>query len=60
MKAISALQSHSASNPNSISQYAGLVALSGGDDIIAAMVEEFNVCLLDTSQSILREVARRS
>lgn len=43
MKAISALQSHSASNPNSIAQYAGLVALSGGDDIIAAMVEEFNV-----------------
>ena len=30
MKAISALQSHSASNPNSIAQYAGLVALSGG------------------------------
>ena len=43
MQAISALQSHAASNPNSIAQYAGLVALSGGEEIIAAMVEEFNV-----------------
>ena len=43
MKAISALQSHATSNPNSIAQYAGLVALSGGDDIIAAMVHEFDM-----------------
>ena len=42
MKAIGALQSHATSNPNSIAQYAGYVALSGGDDIIAAMVAEFD------------------
>ena len=42
MKAVSALQSHATSNPNSIAQYAGYVALSGGDDIIAAMVAEFD------------------
>ena len=43
MKSISALQSHATSNPNSIAQYAGLVALSGGEDIIAAMVHEFDM-----------------
>ncbi len=42
MKAVGALQSHATSNPNSIAQYAGYVALSGGDDIIAAMVAEFD------------------
>lgn len=42
MKALGALQSHATSNPNSIAQYAGYVALSGGDDIIAAMVAEFD------------------
>ena len=41
MKAVGALQSHATSNPNSIAQYAGYDALSGGDDIIAAMVAEF-------------------
>lgn len=43
MQAMAALQSHAASNPNSIAQYAGLVALSGGEDIIASMVAEFDV-----------------
>lgn len=42
MKAVGALQSHATSNPNSIAQYAGYVALSGGDDIIAVMVAEFD------------------
>lgn len=42
MKAVGALQSHATSNPNSIAQYSGYVALSGGDDIIAAMVAEFD------------------
>ena len=42
MKAVGALQSPAPSNPNSIAQYAGYVALSGGDDIIAAMVAEFD------------------
>lgn len=43
MNAIAALQSHATSNPNSIAQCAGVAALSGGDDIIAAMVHEFDV-----------------
>ena len=43
MKAMSALQSHATSNPNSIAQYAGLAALRGGEDIIASMAHEFDV-----------------
>ena len=43
MNAVSALQSHATSNPNSIAQCAGVAALSGGEDIIAAMVHEFDV-----------------
>ena len=38
---MSNIQSHTTSNPNSITQYAVVAALSGGEDIIANMVAEF-------------------
>lgn len=41
IKAMSAFQSHAASNPNSIAQYATEAALSGGEELLNAMVEEF-------------------
>ena len=41
VKAMSAFQSHAASNPNSIAQYATEAALSGGEETLNAMVEEF-------------------
>ena len=41
VKAMYAFQSHAASNPNSIAQYATEAALSGGEETLNAMVEEF-------------------
>lgn len=41
-KAIGRLQSHSTSNPNSIAQYAGVIALQNGEKEIAEMVTEFD------------------
>ena len=41
-KAISSMQSHTASNPNSIAQYASVVALSGGKDFIENMNKVFD------------------
>ena len=35
-------QSHSASNPNSIAQFATIAALSGGEEYLTEMVEEFD------------------
>jgi len=40
-KVMSAFQSHAASNPNSIAQAATEAALSGGEDILKDMVDEF-------------------
>lgn len=37
-----AYQSHATSNPNSIAQYAGIEALSGPQDTVAAMKQAFN------------------
>jgi aspartate aminotransferase len=42
VKAMSALQSHSTSGPNTFAQYGALAALSGGDDVVTAMVEAFS------------------
>ncbi|NLG24112.1 MAG: pyridoxal phosphate-dependent aminotransferase [Clostridiales bacterium] len=42
IQAMTAHQSHSSSNPNSIAQYATQAALAGGEDIVAAMVAEFD------------------
>lgn len=41
-KAISAMQGHTTSNACSFAQYASAVAISGGQDFIADMVEEFD------------------
>lgn len=41
-KAISSLQSHATSNPNTIAQYATVAALSGGKEKIAKMREVFD------------------
>lgn len=41
-KAISRMQSHTTSNPNSMAQYAGLVALQTGKEQIDKMVVEFD------------------
>lgn len=41
-KVISNIQSHTTSNPNSIAQYASVVALNSGDNTIKDMVAEFN------------------
>lgn len=41
-KVMSNIQSHTTSNPNSIAQYASVVALKGNKDVIKKMVEEFN------------------
>lgn len=46
-KAMSNLQSHATSNPNSIAQYAGVAALNGPRDEIEAMVKEFDRRRLD-------------
>jgi len=40
---MAAHQSHATSNANSVAQHAAMVALSGGEDIIAAMAKEFDV-----------------
>ncbi|NFR05380.1 pyridoxal phosphate-dependent aminotransferase, partial [Clostridium botulinum] len=40
-KLMSSIQSHTTSNPNSIAQYAALEALTGPQDSLYAMVEEF-------------------
>ncbi|MDE4541768.1 pyridoxal phosphate-dependent aminotransferase [Thermoanaerobacterium sp. R66] len=40
-KLINNIQSHTTSNPNTIAQYASVVALNQGDDTIKAMVVEF-------------------
>jgi len=41
-KVMGAYQSHSASNPNTIAQYAAVEALNGPQDSVAAMKEAFN------------------
>ena len=41
-KAISSMQSHTTSNPNSIAQYASVTALECGDDFIANMQKTFD------------------
>ncbi|AYF54825.1 pyridoxal phosphate-dependent aminotransferase [Clostridium botulinum] len=41
IKLMSSIQSHTTSNPNSIAQYAALEALTGSQDSLYAMVEEF-------------------
>ena len=41
-KAISSMQSHTASNPNSIAQYASVAALEGGEDFISTMLKTFD------------------
>ena len=41
-KVMGAYQSHAASNPNSIAQYAGIEALNGSQDAIALMKESFD------------------
>lgn len=41
-KAMSALQSHATSNPNTMSQYAAVTALKGSKDEMASMVKEFD------------------
>ncbi|HHW56615.1 MAG TPA: pyridoxal phosphate-dependent aminotransferase [Clostridia bacterium] len=41
-KVMSNIQSHTTSNPNSIAQYASVVALSGDESVIRKMAEEFN------------------
>lgn len=41
-KAISSMQSHTTSNPNSIAQYASVTALENGDDFIANMQKTFD------------------
>lgn len=41
-KAISRIQSHETSNPNSMAQYAGVIALQNGQAKIAEMVVEFD------------------
>jgi aspartate aminotransferase len=40
--AMSNIQSHTTSNPNSIAQYASIAALKGGEGIIKHMIDEFN------------------
>ncbi|MGI6161800.1 MAG: pyridoxal phosphate-dependent aminotransferase [Christensenellales bacterium] len=48
-------QSHATSNPNSIAQHAGMVALDGPEDAIKAMVKEFDArrkLMYDTVNSI--------
>ena len=41
-KAIGSMQSHTASNPCSIAQYATVAALSGGEDFIEKMIKTFD------------------
>lgn len=41
VKAMSSVQSHAVSHPNSITQYAGTVALNGPQDDVHKMVEQF-------------------
>jgi len=41
-KAISSMQSHTASNPNSIAQYASVTALNGGEEFISKMLKTFD------------------
>ncbi|MCQ2519540.1 MAG: pyridoxal phosphate-dependent aminotransferase [Lachnospiraceae bacterium] len=41
-KLMGAMQSHATSNPNSIAQYAAVEALTGPQDAVATMKEEFN------------------
>lgn len=41
-KAISSMQSHTASNPNSIAQYASVTALNGGEEFISTMLKTFD------------------
>lgn len=43
VKAMTSFQSHSTSNPNSIAQYASLMAMSGGEEIISSMIAEFDI-----------------
>lgn len=40
-KAIGSMQSHTASNPCSIAQYASVAALSGGEDFVENMKKDF-------------------
>ncbi|MDO4356614.1 MAG: pyridoxal phosphate-dependent aminotransferase [Clostridia bacterium] len=42
MKVISSFQSHTASAPNAMAQYASIEALNGGDESIIAMHDEFD------------------
>lgn len=42
IKAMSKIQGHSTSNPNSIAQYASIAGLKGSDKSVQKMVEEFN------------------
>ncbi|MDL2206510.1 pyridoxal phosphate-dependent aminotransferase [Eubacteriales bacterium OttesenSCG-928-N13] len=51
IKAMSAFQSHSTSNANSIAQYAAEAALKSGDEIVKNMVQEF-----DTRRKLIHQL----
>ena len=42
IKAMSSYQSHATSNPNAVAQFASITALEGGEDLMQAMVREFD------------------